>query len=77
MRIREVYFQQNKKRRRPRKGKVSHKIYDEQSNQYKAKVIHSACACASGCLLVYHESLKRELKTKTIYGFRCDERLKN
>ena len=26
--------------------------------------------------LVYYESLKRELKTKTIYGFRCDERLK-
>ena len=27
-------------------------------------------------LVVYYESLKRELKTKTIYGFRCDERLK-
>ena len=26
--------------------------------------------------VVYYESLKRELKTKTIYGFRCDERLK-
>ena len=26
--------------------------------------------------MVYYESLKRELKTKTIYGFRCDERLK-
>ena len=25
---------------------------------------------------VYYESLKRELKTKTIYGCRCDERLK-
>ena len=25
---------------------------------------------------VYYESLKRELRTKTIYGFRCDERLK-
>ena len=25
--------------------------------------------------IVYYESLKRELKTKTIYGFRCDERL--
>ena len=25
---------------------------------------------------VYYESLKRELKTKTIYGYRCDERLK-
>ena len=24
----------------------------------------------------YYESLKRELKTKTIYGYRCDERLK-
>ena len=24
---------------------------------------------------VYYESLKRELKTKTIYEFRCDERL--
>jgi hypothetical protein len=26
--------------------------------------------------IVYYESLKRELKTKTIHGFRCDERLK-
>ncbi len=27
---------------------------------------------------VYYEALKRELiKTKTIYGFRCDERLEN
>ena len=26
--------------------------------------------------VVYSESLKRELKTKTIYGYRCDERLK-
>ena len=26
--------------------------------------------------VVYYESLKRELQTKTIYGFRCDERLK-
>ena len=25
---------------------------------------------------VYYESLKRELKTKTTYGYRCDERLK-
>ena len=29
------------------------------------------------CRVVYYESLKRELKTKTIYGFRCDEKLKN
>ncbi len=27
-------------------------------------------------LVVYYESLKREIKTKTINGFRCDERLK-
>ena len=27
-------------------------------------------------LVVYYESIKRELKTKTVYGFRCDERLK-
>ena len=26
--------------------------------------------------VVYYESLKRELKTKTTYGYRCDERLK-
>ena len=26
--------------------------------------------------VVYYESLKRTLKTKTIYGYRCDERLK-
>ena len=29
-----------------------------------------------GVLFVYYESLKRALKTKTIYGYRCDERLK-
>jgi hypothetical protein len=27
-------------------------------------------------LFVYYESLKGALKTKTIYGYRCDERLK-
>ncbi len=26
--------------------------------------------------VVYYESLKRALKTKTTYGYRCDERLK-
>ncbi len=26
--------------------------------------------------VVYYESLKRALKTKTIYGYRCDERIK-
>ena len=26
--------------------------------------------------MVYYEPLKRELKTKSIYGYRCDERLK-
>ena len=30
----------------------------------------------TSAFVVYYESLKRELKTKTIYGFRCDERLK-
>ena len=27
-------------------------------------------------MCVYYESLKRALQTKTIYGYRCDERLK-
>ena len=27
-------------------------------------------------VVVYYESLNRALKTKTIYGYRCDERLK-
>jgi hypothetical protein len=27
-------------------------------------------------IVVYYESLKRALQTKTIYGYRCDERLK-
>ena len=27
-------------------------------------------------VVVYYESLKRELKTKTIYVYQCDERLK-
>ena len=31
------------------------------------------CICV---YVVYYESVKRDLKTKTIYGFRCDERLK-
>ena len=30
----------------------------------------------TGFLVVYYESLKRELKTKPIYDCRCDERLK-
>ena len=30
---------------------------------------------ASVIVVVYYESLKRELKTKTIYEYRCDERL--
>ena len=30
----------------------------------------------TSAFVVYYESLKRELKTKTIYGFRCDEGLK-
>ena len=29
-----------------------------------------------GMHVVYYESLKRELKTKPIHEFRCDERLK-
>ena len=37
-------------------------------------VLH-ALTC-SGKLVVYYESLKPELKTKTTYGYRCDERLK-
>ena len=32
--------------------------------------------CLLRKLVVYSESLKRELKTKTIYGYRCDESLK-
>ena len=31
---------------------------------------------AEFAIAVYYESLKRELHTKTIYGYRCDERLK-
>jgi hypothetical protein len=27
-------------------------------------------------IVVYYESLKRELQTRTTYGYRCDERLK-
>ena len=36
----------------------------------------SDCTLNYCCLFVYYESLKRELKTKPIYEFRCDERLK-
>ena len=34
------------------------------------------CQCMEGVKVVYYESLKGALKTKTIYGYRCDERLK-
>ena len=30
----------------------------------------------SNFVVVYYESLKREVKTKTIYGFRLDERVR-
>ena len=33
-------------------------------------------SCVYLQLDVYYESLKRALKTKTIYGYRCDERMK-
>ena len=33
-------------------------------------------SCKLIIYVVYYESLKRELKTKTTYGYRCDERLK-
>jgi hypothetical protein len=32
--------------------------------------------CVRAVRVVYYESLKRDLKTKPIYEFRCDERLK-
>jgi hypothetical protein len=41
-------------------------------SKLKLRNLHSSHAL----FVVYYESLKRELKTKTIYGFRCDERLK-
>ena len=43
----------------------------------KLSVIRKAAALARarGSIVVYYESLKRELKTKKIYGYRCDERL--
>ncbi len=43
------------------------------------RVDHTNClqvAIKTHSLFVYYESLKRTLKTKTIYGYRCDERLK-
>ena len=42
-----------------------------------ARVPSTIASSCEGKLVVYYESLKRELKSKTIYGFRCDERLKN
>ena len=39
--------------------------------------MHSVvCGTGTRLSVVYYESLKRELKTKPIYEFRCDERLK-
>ena len=38
---------------------------------------HRSASAAHVGFFVYYESLKRELKTKTIYGCRCDERLTN
>jgi hypothetical protein len=31
----------------------------------------------AGIQVVYYESIKRELKRRLIYEYRCDERLKN
>ena len=46
---------------------------------YHESVIHAKTSRKGLILIIlstYYESLKRELKTKTIYGCRCDERLK-
>ena len=32
--------------------------------------------CDGGCIIVYYESIKRNLKRRLIYEYRCDERLK-
>ena len=48
------------------RGKTSgSKIYGQSGAEWEGREV------------VYYESLKRDLKTKTIYGCRCDERLKN
>ena len=55
---------------------VSHTLlfYNEQQVKRELKRIHiTGYRCM---LVVYHESIKRELKTKPIYECRCDERLK-
>ena len=43
---------------------------------YKLKLRNLRASHTLGDWVVYYESLKREVKTKTIYGLRCDERLK-
>ena len=39
-------------------------------------ILSGATLVSKGSRVVYYESLKRALTTKTIYGYRCDERLK-
>jgi hypothetical protein len=43
----------------------------------KARVEESTCLTCTGFaqIVVYYESIKRELKIKSIYECRCDERL--
>ena len=54
-----VYFQQNKKRRRPREGRCHGKTMMRSKTNCRLK-IHTQYVS----LVVYYESIKRELKTK-------------
>ena len=52
------------------------KSHTHPSHSQTARLLTSKNGHGFAVVVVYYESLKRELKTKTIYGFRCDEGLK-
>ena len=48
---------------------------EESDGVSSTQTVGSQNALGKECVY-YYESLKREVHTKTIYGYRCDERLK-
>ena len=48
---------------------------DKEPKLEEIEAFHTQDIKTSYRVYVYYESLKREIKTKKIYGYRCDERL--
>ncbi len=68
-----IYFHQNKKKRVSREGKCHTKTM--MTTKTNGRLQTHVSLIVYYVIVVYYESLKRALKTKTIYGYRCDERL--